>query len=124
MDKSMIMRTFNKQLSDFVEEIVKLFPNQMDIQTAISSMEVVRGSNPSLLIKMWYQKIYSPYRQEIDSGNYEHFSHITFSQDDQISMIVEKIKTYVEMMSTENRQHTMKYVQILSKLSEKYQSFS
>lgn len=125
--KQLLMRTFNKQLSEFFEDVRKVFPDNNEIKMLISAVEVLRASNPSLVIKQWYAQAYMPYREQIDNGDYEFFHKKSYDDDlanipnsEQILQLIDTIRNLTSEMSEENLQHSIKYIQILCKLSEAY----
>lgn len=125
--KQLLMRTFNKQLTEFIEDVCKVFPDNTELKSVISAMEVIRHSNPSLFVKQWYQQGYLPYREQIDAGDYDFFYNKSYNDDlannsnaEKLLNIIEKIRGLAKDMSEENRQHTIKYLQVLSKISEAY----
>ena len=125
--KLTLMRTFNNQLTDFVGDILKLFPTNSDIHTLSNMVELIHKSNPSLFIKKWYSYAYVPYRDHIDTGDYDFFFHKSYKDDlteipnaDHILTMIEHIRSLAVNMDDTNLKHTMKYLQILSKLSEAY----
>lgn len=127
MDKSTILKTFNTQFFEFIGEIIKIFPENADIATANNFCEITKKANPTILIKVWYMYIYSIYKAKIDDGNISFFFEKDYEEDlsqfanskdilKSINCLREPIKT----MGDVNQQHSMKYIQILSKLSEMY----
>jgi hypothetical protein len=84
MDKSMILKSFNKQFFDFLEDVNRIVENNEDIQTSRIYFDTIKKANPTLLLKIWYQYIYTPYKEQINIGDltfflekdyqvYEHF---------------------------------------------------
>lgn len=125
--KQTLMRTFNHQMTDFVADIVRIFPKNKEIQTMSSTVDLIKKNNPSLMIKQWLGHVYNPYRDQIDAGDYDYFFRKSYKDDltelsnaDQILGMIEKVRELASAMDETNRQHTMQYLQILSKLSEAY----
>ena len=65
MDKKAILTGFNKQLEEFLDDIVRLFPNDKDIRAARTSLNLMKKMNPKLIINCWYEYVSKPYGVEI-----------------------------------------------------------
>ena len=59
MDKSIILKSFNKQFFDFIEDVNRIVENNMDIETSRIYFSTIKKANPSLLLKIWNQFILS-----------------------------------------------------------------
>ena len=59
-DKKTLSRTFNTHLFEFLDDIIRIFPDNLDIQTAKTSFQAIKQANPTIIIKTWYQHIYMP----------------------------------------------------------------
>ena len=128
-DKSTLSRAFNTHLIEFFDDIIRIYPENQDISKAKTSFETIKKANPSLIVKAWYQKVYMPYQQIIDTGDIAFFFDKDYSQDLQsvsnageIMRMIDKIREPVRSMNDENRDHCMTYIQNLSKISTVYSS--
>ena len=128
-DKSTLSRAFNTHLLEFFDDISRIYPENQDIIKAKSSFETLKKANPSFTVKAWYQKVYTPYQQVIDSGDISFFFDKDYSQDLQsmansgeIMKMIEKIREPVRGMNDSNKDHCMQYIQNLSKISTAYSS--
>jgi len=128
-DKSTISRAFNTHLLEFLDDIIRIYPENQDIIKAKTSFETIKKANPSLIIKAWYQKVYMPYQDVIDNGDISFFFDKDYSQDLQsvsnagdIMKMIDKIREPVREMDSSNKDHCMTYIQNLSKLSAVYSS--
>jgi len=126
-DKSTIMKTFNTHFFEFVEDILTLFPNNVDLLTAKKSFELIKRANPTAILKAWFNFVYSPYISEIESGNISFFFEKNYADDlsilnngGEIMKTIDSFRKPVSEMSDTNKAHTMKYIQNLSKLSVVY----
>ena len=126
-DKSAILKTFNTQFFAFLNDIVSILPDNMDIKTAIKSFETIKKANPTIILKVWSSSVYLPYKTSIDNGDIDFFvnkdykedlNYISNSQD--VMKVIDTIREPIRSMNEVNRSHTMKYIQVLSKLSELY----
>jgi len=126
-DKKTLSRTFNTHLFEFLDDIIRIFPDNLDIQTAKTSFQAIKQANPTIIIKTWYQHIYMPYKAVIDAGDIVFFFQKDYSQDlsslpnsKEVLKIVDTLRTPVSQMSDQQKLFTVEYLQNLSKLSLLY----
>ena len=126
-DKKTILRTFNTHLFEFLDDVISIFPDNLDIQTAKSSFMLIKQANPTIIIKTWIMYIYTPYKDSIDSGNIDYFIAKDYSGDLQylsnsaeVMKIIDKLREPISNMNEQQKSFTIKYLQNLSKLSLLY----
>lgn len=126
-DKSNILKTFNNQFFAFLEDVMRVFPDNLDIAAGKKSFEMIRMANASLIIKSWYSFVYSPYKESIDKGDVDYFVKKDYQNDlqsvannSEVLRIIDSLREPIKNMDDANKEHTVKYLQILSKLSEAY----
>jgi len=130
MSASIVLTTFNDHFMEFVNDIVNVFPDNIDILSAKNAFTMMRKANPRLLIKIWSTHIVTRYKDVIDAGDLSFFVEKDYVDDFQTSknskVIVEaidRIRNPVKLMSIEDQTKTMKYVQNLTKLAQLYQEY-
>jgi len=128
-DKSTILRTFNKHFFEFIEDVVRIFPDNMDVKNSKTSFELIKMGNPTAIIKAWHIFVYTPYSNVIKEGDITFFFEKDYSSDlnhlansNEIMKIIDTIRDPVKNMNEKEREFTMKYIQNLSKLSDIYNS--
>lgn len=126
-DKSTLLKTFNTQFFSFLDDIMTIYPENKEIAKGKKSFEMIKMASPSIFIKIWYSHVYKIYKLEIDSGNVDYFIEKDYSGDlvqitnaNEVIQIIEIIKDPIRSMDKANKEHTCKYLQVLSKLSELY----
>jgi hypothetical protein len=126
-DKSTILKAFNTHFFDFLSDIISIIKENDDIIQAKSFFETIKRANPTVILKSWYSYVYIPYKDIIDKGDIEFICEkdfrndiIEFSNQDQILNSINKIREPIKIMNEVNKQHSMKYIQNLSKLSLTY----
>jgi hypothetical protein len=126
-DRSIILRSFNVHFADFFKDILLIFPNNSEIKQGLSSFEMIKRLNPSIVVKVWYSRIYVPYKSVIEEGNLSFFFDKNYMEDlDNVSnavdimKIIDNLREPISSMNDINKQHTMKYIQNLSELSKLY----
>ena len=122
-----ILTAFNDHFVEFVGDIHSVFPEDTDILTAKNALLAIRKANPKMIIKIWNVYIVGKYKNEIESGNLDFFMNKDYLQDvanaDNSSKIVESIdrlRAPIKLMSKDNQDKTMKYIQNLTKLAAIY----
>ena len=126
-DKSSLIRAFNAHFFDFLDDILSIFPDNVSILTAKKSAEFIKKANPTAIIKAWYSFIYLKYKDVIDTGDISFFFDKDYSTDleslsnsNEILKIVDTLREPVRNMSPASKDHTAKYIQNLSKISNAY----
>jgi hypothetical protein len=126
-DRTTILRAFNENFFSFLDEIIELFPENYDIMAAKQTFLTIKHANPSTICKIWWNYIYSPYKSIIDNGDIQFFIEKDYGSDlgvlnnsaDVINFI-NKIREPIRNMDENNKNASMKYLQVLSKLSNVY----
>jgi len=128
-DKPTLSRAFNTHLTEFLADIINIYPNNSDIIQAKSTFETIKKANPAIMVKAWFKHVYLPYKDIIDSGNITFFFEKDYSQDVQslanaaeIMNMIDKIRAPIRGMDEANKKHCANYVQNLSKISGMYNS--
>ena len=127
-DKTLIMKTFNKQLFDFFDDIIRIVDLNEEVKVARVYFETLRKANPSILLKAWYKKITVPYGAIIEEGNVDFFLEKDYSSDmvnipnarEIVRIIDTSLRDPIRSMDDVNKAHCMRYVQLLSRLSIAY----
>ena len=127
MESINLLPVFNSHFIDFIQDIEKVFPEDVDIKTAKNSVIFLQKNNPKLLIKLWKKHVNAKYQTEIEAGNIDFFLTKNYSGDltkaqnsEQINEIIERLRGPISLMSEENKQKTIKYIQNLTKLTNLY----
>jgi hypothetical protein len=123
MDQSHILKTFNDHFIEFIEDIIKVFPENSDLVAIKNSFINFRKLNPKLVVGVFRTYVIDKYSEEIDAKNIEFFINKNYENDledyNSSSMIIEKIdklRDPVREMSEDNQQKVLKYLQNLKKL--------
>lgn len=130
-NKTNILKTFNTQFFSFLDDVIKVFPDNTDIIVGKKSFETIKRANPTLIIKIWHQFIYDPYRDSIDNGDIDYFVKKDYECDltqlrnsGEVLRIINTLKKPIGEMDDTNKQHTSNYLVVLSKLSEAYNNIN
>jgi hypothetical protein len=125
--KTNVLRTFNTHLFEFLDDVIRIFPDNLDIQTAKTTFQTIKQANPSIIIKTWIQYIYMPYKDAIDNGDVDFFFKKDYSSDlaelanmSEVMNVIDKLREPVSNMTPQQKQFTADYIKNLSKLSVLY----
>jgi hypothetical protein len=128
--KSVSLKAFNTHFDEFVEDIINVFPDNIDLKSAKNMAIMSRKANVTLIVKVWYSYIYSPYKDRIDSGDLDFFITKDYGEDftgltnaSDIMKSIDSLRSPIKDMSDVNKAHSLKYIQNLCKLSGLYNSF-
>lgn len=126
--KMQYMRAFNSYFIEFMAAANAMFPDNIDIKTAQTSVEFIKKANPSAIVKAWNSHLAVPYGNEIKSGNFEFFTEKDYEADLQnfdcdgssIMKIIDDLRCALREAMPEQKKRLFQYVQNLSVLSNFY----
>ena len=126
-DKSTILKTFNNHFFEFLDDLLMIFPECKELVTARKSLDTIKRLNPSTILKAWLNCVYTPYKELIDTGNMDFFLEKDYGSDlapmsnsNEILKVIDLMRERVRSMTPTNKDHSMKYMQNLSKLAVMY----
>lgn len=133
--KIAVTRAFNVQILNLLQDMVQVFPSDVDILTTQRLAKKVVDANPMMLIQVWRNMVSVPYGEQIRLGNVDFFLQKDYSSDiaaaaasaekppatqdmSEYTSMVERIRTSICHMGEENQRRAMKYIQTLTQLSD------
>jgi predicted component of viral defense system (DUF524 family) len=127
-NKSILLKSFNKQLFDFLDDIISIMPDNTELVKSKVYFTTIKQANPTLIIKIWYSYIFVPYRDLIEESNIDFFLDKDYTEDlkyvpyaaDVLRIIDTSIRNPIKEMNMENKEKCVKYIQLISKISEIY----
>lgn len=126
-DKSTLLKTFNTQFFAFLKDVMTIFPDNKELAKGKKSFELISMASPSIIIKIWHSHVNRLYKEHIDKGDLDYFIEKDYSADlellsdaEEVLRIINMIREPIRYMDQKNKDHTRKYLQILSKLSLMY----
>ena len=124
---SPILSAFNNQFKEFMNDILRIFPDDKDLMTTKNMLSTLQKGNPRLLIQIWKSFIADPYASEIEIGDINFFINKDYKSDvgqlgdsEKIVKAIDRLREPIKNMDSDNQQACMKYIQNLSKLSTMY----
>ncbi len=129
-----VMKTFLLQFNEFLEDILRIFPDDKDLITAKVYFDGIRKINPRLIINYWKYLIAEKYNDAVEGNNIDFFIEKDYENDIEdiatkrswegdYSYINEKIciiRDRVRNQNEANKKITMKYIVNLTRLSKLY----
>ena len=119
-----IIKAFNNHFTEFVEDITRVFPDNVDVLSAKNALTKIRKVNPKILPEIWKTIIVGKYISKIENGDFDYFINNDYSDDLAINpnnkVIIEAIdrmRSSLKDMNPDDKAKSMKYIQNLSKLS-------
>ena len=112
---------FCSQLIEFMDDIILVFPNNLDIKTGRSFVVGLIKVSKKKLMGIWKTSIVDIYDEAIMKGDKDYFINKDYSYDlgsggtDKMMNIVEEIRLLIRNTSDENKDKAIKYLQNLSK---------
>ena len=122
-----ILTAFNNHFEEFLNDVVRVFPDDMEIATAANALGKLRKANPRLIILTFKDHVRNPYGAQIEEGNLEFFLEKDYTSDvegsTQAGAIldkVDKIKEPIRNMDEPEKAKVLQYLQNLCKLCDLY----
>ena len=132
-DKSIVLRAFNKLFFEFIDDVISIYPDNVEMLTAREAFLTFKKLNPTIIAKVWYTGVYSVYKTELDAGNFDFFVEKDYKSDlpdpttkntQNVLSMIDKVRGPIKNMSEQNKAQVGKYVQNLNKLSSAYNSIA
>ena len=128
MDKTTILKAFNNQFEEFLEDVEVLFPENTDIKTTKTGLNMLRKANPKMIVSVWYRYICIKYETEIEKENLEYFLTKDYSNDlkmdegatNKVLDGIDKIREPLRHLDPTNKKKTIQYLKNLNQLSKIY----
>jgi hypothetical protein len=128
MDKTTILKAFNNQFEEFLEDVEVLFPENNDIKTTKTGLNMLRKANPKMIVSVWYRYICVKYENEIENENLEYFLTKDYSNDlkmdegatNKVLDGIDKIREPLRHLDPVNKKKTIQYLKNLNQLSKIY----
>jgi hypothetical protein len=124
MASTNIVKAFNNHFTEFVEDIIRVFPDNVDVLSAKNAITRIRKANPKLVPEIWKTLIVGKYISKIENGDLDYFINKDYSEDLAVNpnnkVIIEAIdrmRKPLKDMNPDDKTKSIKYIQNLSKLS-------
>jgi hypothetical protein len=127
MDKSTVLRGFNTHFFEFLDEVIRILPDNRDIHDAKTTFEIIKKANPTAIIKAWQIFVCNKYKDVIEKGDMNFFFEKDYSEDliylhnaCDIMKTIDVIRGPLKILSEDSKEASLKYIKNLCKLSNMY----
>ena len=118
--KTVLMTALFDQFSSFLAELNDMYPDDSDFAMCITSVRLLRSTNPSMLAKYIYENT-NKYEDKIMARDEKFFLDTDFSEYSEYIQdmnIFGKLKQYVANMSDSSKESVWKYCQNIIRLAK------
>lgn len=122
-----ILKAFNNHLLEFIDDIIKIYPEDLDLKTSKTFINGIIKVNPRIVCAYFHNNIGLKYKKQFKSGDINFFINKDYNEDlgedwktNKIHSTMEKWREVLKKSSNENQKKSLKYFENLSKLSELY----
>jgi|LakMenE01Jun11ns_1017448.scaffolds.fasta_scaffold9143316_1 hypothetical protein len=113
---------FVNQLNSLCCELADMYPEDVDIKMAKTSIDTMKRMNPKMVFTTFHQFVY-PFKDQILSRNEDFFLNMDFSNiagsEANNMMTVMNLKKYWSTMTEQTKECMWQYFGVLVKLCEK-----
>ena len=126
MTTTSLLKLFNNHLIEFLEDVISIFPDNLDLKTGKTFIEGIKKINPKKLIEVWKYNISDIYEEEIQKGDQSFFlnkdykNDLPIDHDNKLLKTINDIKSLLKNTSKKNRENAIKYIQNLTKMANMY----
>jgi len=128
MDKKVILQAFNNTFGEYLNEIVKLFPEYTYLKKSKNNFKIINTMAPKVIIDVWYRYINIQYNEEILRGEINYFLNKDYSEDlinlgndkREVLEFINNIREPLKNLDDKNKEISVDYLQNLCKLAEAY----
>lgn len=124
MSSSNLLIAFNNHFEEFLSDINRVFPENVDIKKAQNGLLAIRKANPKIIVKIWNDYIIKGYNEQIDKGDINFFINKDYTKDfsqnpyaEKIVQGIDRLREPVKNMNQEDQNKVIKYIQNLTKLA-------
>ena len=129
---AVLTSAFNMQFEELVADILRIFPDNIDVQAAKNSFAMARKLNPRIISTIWHKHVSVPYAAKIDEGDLGYFLDKDYNADlaaaassgassggasEKIAAGIARLREPIREMGHSNQQQVLKYLQNLTKIT-------
>ena len=117
---------FCNQLLEFMDDILTIFPNNLDLKTGKTFIVGLTKVSKRKLIGIWKTSVLDIYEEAIMKGDKEYFINKDYTEDlgeggtDKMMSVVEDVRVLIRNTSEENKDKAIQYLQNLTKICKLY----
>uniref|UniRef100_A0A6C0B2Y2 Uncharacterized protein n=1 Tax=viral metagenome TaxID=1070528 RepID=A0A6C0B2Y2_9ZZZZ len=120
MSKKILIEAFFSQFNSFMGELKQMYPDDEDFPVFITTLSLMRSTNPMLVLNYVKSEIIDPYGAKIAVRDESFFLNQDYTARGDVDLnVVDKLKQYIAGMSPETKETVWKYIEIITKLCSK-----
>ena len=123
MSRKIFIDAFFNQFNDFLEQLIRVFPEDTEFPAYLAGLKLLHRTNPMLVITQVKEHV-SPYEETIRAKNEDFFLKHTFDDvsDDALDQVINKLKGFWGVLDDSNKKHVWEYVTVLLELAKRCSS--
>jgi len=116
--KIVLMNALYDQFFSFLNELIEIYPDDVDFSIFLSTLKMLKTTNPSLL-PTYIVEYTTQFNDQILNGDESFFIDYSFEEySEHVDLnIFSKLKKYFKEMNEKSKQNVWKYTQNIVKLS-------
>jgi len=121
MSRKIFIDAFFNQFNDFLEQLIRVFPDDSEFPAYLAGLKLLQRTNPMLVITQVKEHV-SPYEETIRAKNEDFFLKHSFDDhgtDDALDQVINKLKGLWAVLDDKNKQHVWEYVTVLLELAKR-----
>lgn len=137
LKRNTFVRTFNKKLDTFLDDLQAIFPNEVSLCSIKEQIATLReNESPDVIIESWYGNVVLEYGQQIAAGNLDFFltfkPKVSTTKTDVdiklavisklINNLLKDLGTLISQLTVEQKAQTVKNLQMLKLISDNWNS--
>lgn len=117
MAKAVLVETFYTQVSDFLGELIRVFPYDLDFPSYRTQFHLLKKTNPTLPLKQLgvYAPVLEPLIQARRADTF-----LTCDIPPGLESLVQKLRGYWTYMTPENQTNVWGYLHLLTQIASRY----
>uniref|UniRef100_A0A6C0F3H7 Uncharacterized protein n=1 Tax=viral metagenome TaxID=1070528 RepID=A0A6C0F3H7_9ZZZZ len=120
MSKKILIEAFFSQFNSFMGELKQMYPDDEDFPVFITTLSLMKSTNPMLVLNYVKSEIIDPYGAKIAVRDESFFLNQDYTARGDVDLnVVDKLKQYIAGMSPETKETVWKYIEIITKLCSK-----
>ena len=123
MSNSSFLTAFNNVISQFIDDLIKTFPEEREFRKFKTGFSLLKSTNNKKIVQVF--KFYiENYREQINNRDDNFFivtdsETLSDSDDNSIANLLDKLKVYWKLLSENNKDKIWQYLNTLIILSNK-----
>lgn len=120
MSSIAVLKAFYTQLGSVLNNLIDMFPDDMDFKTFRTFVGMIQSTNPQLVVSTFYTEVVDKYEAQIDSRD-EAFlvAYEGAEYGNDVVDIMTKIKSYWASLDAESKDSLWQYLFILKELAKR-----